>query len=200
MKSDPLYVEALATFDRLLMASRGGRTTGSATMFLATATKSGLPSLRTVLLREHNERGFVFYTRLMGRKGGELVKNPNAALLFRWSRVEGGVQIRIEGTVTQVDDAEADANFALLDRRSKTDAWATQQSHPLASREALDLKIAEAVAHFDKQEVPRPPDWTGFRVAPNHIEIWHARNRRFPERWVYSRAKNGHWSKQLLFP
>lgn len=164
---------------------------------LATADASGRPSVRMVLLKGHDERGFVFYTNIDSRKGGELESNPNAALLFHWKSLRR--QVRIEGPVGPVSTAEADAYFATRSRDSQLGAWASRQSRPLDSRETFERAYEEVRARFDGVEVPRPPRWSGFRVAPVRIEFWTDRAHRLHERRLFTRTSDG-WSEGLLYP
>ena len=195
-----LPAEILATFETLfaeaLVAGEPDRTA----MTLATATPAGLPSARTVLLKAHDARGFVFYSHLDGRKGRELQANPHAALLFHWPRVRDGVQVRIEGAVQVVEDAEADAYFASRPRASQLGAWASRQSQTLESRKAFEARIAHFEREFDGREVPRPPRWTGFRVVPRAVEFWYGAQFRLHERWAYEHGDDGAWSKRMLYP
>ena len=167
-------------------------------MTLATVDGQGRPSARIVLLKGHDERGFVFYTNSESRKGGELKGNPHVALCFYWMALER--QVRIEGTVTPVLGAEADAYFASRRRESRIGAWASQQSRPLESAEALQRAVAEQTARFEGQEVPRPAHWYGWRVAPERIEFWQQGDFRIHDRQVYSRNASGGWDMQLLYP
>jgi pyridoxamine 5'-phosphate oxidase len=200
MTADPLYVEALAAFralfDEALAAGEPDRTA----MFLATATRDGRPSARTVLLKAQDERGFVFYTHRDGRKGRELQANPHAALLFHWPRVRQGVQVRVEGSVALVDDAEADAYFASRPRVSQLGAWASLQSETLESRAKFEERLADVEHEFNGRDVPRPPRWTGFRVRPERIEIWRGAEFRLHERDMYEIDRAGRWSKRMLYP
>ena len=195
-----LPAEILATFETLfaeaLVAGEPDRTA----MTLATATPAGLPSARTVLLKAHDARGFVFYSHLDGRKWRVLHANPHAALLFHWPRVRDGVQVRIEGAVQVVEDAEADAYFASRPRASQLGAWASRQSQTLESREALEASIAHFEREFDGREVPRPPGWTGFRVAPDAVEFWYGAQFRLHERDLHERDADGRWSRRMLYP
>jgi pyridoxamine 5'-phosphate oxidase len=166
-------------------------------MALATADAAGRPSVRMVLLKGHGERGFVFYTNLDSRKGGELAANPNAALLFHWKSLRR--QVRIEGPVESVADAEADAYFATRSRDSQLGAWASDQSRPLDRRETFEARYQEMLTRFDGGAVSRPPRWSGFRVAPERIEFWSDRAHRLHERRLFTRADGG-WREGLLYP
>lgn len=164
---------------------------------LATADAAGRPSVRMVLLKGHDERGFVFYTNLDSRKGGELAGNPRAALLFHWKSLRR--QVRVEGDVEPVAIAEADAYFATRSRDSQLGAWASDQSRPLASRALFESRYEEMRARFEGGEVPRPPRWSGFRVVPERIEFWSDRAHRLHERRLFERSGDG-WSEGLLYP
>ena len=166
-------------------------------MALATATADGHPSVRMVLLKGHGPDGFVFYTNLDSRKGGELAANPHVALLFHWKSLRR--QIRIEGPVSTVDDATADAYFATRSRDSQLGAWASQQSRPLDARESFESRFAEMQARFEGQDVPRPPRWSGWRVTPERIEFWQDRAHRLHQRTLFVRAGDG-WTSGLLYP
>ena len=198
--ADPLYAQALAEFARLFDAAAAAGEPDRTAMTLATATLDARPSARTVLLKGVDARGFVFYTHLDGRKGRELQANPYAALHFHWPRVAQGVQVRIEGRVHTVPDAEADAYFASRPRGSQLGAWASLQSETLASRETFEQRLADAERRFEHAEVPRPPRWTGFRVRPRWIEFWYAGQFRWHERVLYERDVASHWSKRMLYP
>jgi pyridoxamine 5'-phosphate oxidase len=195
-----LYSEALATFDALfdeaLVAGEPDRTA----MVVATATLDARPSARTVLMKAHDARGFVFYTHLDGRKGRELQANPQAALLFHWPRVRMGVQVRIEGGVEIVSDAEADAYFASRARASQLGAWASKQSETLETRDAFQARMLQVEREFEKRDVPRPPRWTGLRVKPERIEFWYGAEFRLHQRDVYERDRAGDWSTRMLYP
>ena len=200
MTTTDLYAEALATFDLLFDEALAAGEPDRTAMQLATATPDGRPSLRTVLLKAHDARGFVFYTHLDGRKGRELKANPRAALLFHWPRVRLGVQVRVEGGVAIVDEAEADTYFASRPRGSQLGAWASLQSEVLASREEFEQRLADCEREFAGREVPRPPRWTGLRVDPERIEFWYAGEFRWHERWLYERDLAGACSKRMLYP
>ena len=166
-------------------------------MALATVSADGVPSVRMVLLKSVDERGFVFFTNLESRKGRELIATPRAALCFYWAALD--TQIRVEGTVEPVSDEEADAYFATRARASQIGAWASLQSRTLASPDELRTRIAEAEARFANVPVPRPPYWTGRRVKPSSIEFWNAGDFRLHERRHFERDGN-RWVMRRLFP
>ncbi len=195
-----LHAEILSTFDTLFAEAQTAGEPDRTAMTLATATPDGRPSARTVLLKAHDARGFVFYTHLDGRKGCELQANPQAALLFHWPRVRDGVQVRIEGDVELVGDDEADAYFASRPRGSQIGAWASLQSETLASRESFEQRIERYEREFEGRDVPRPPRWTGFRVVPRNVEFWYGAQYRLHERQLYERDGDGAWSKRMLYP
>jgi pyridoxamine 5'-phosphate oxidase len=168
-------------------------------MALATVDAEGLPNLRMVLLKGHDEAGFVFYTNTQSQKGTELLAHPKAAVLFHWKSLRR--QIRIRGPVSLVTDAEADAYFASRPRESRIGAWASQQSRPLESRFALEKAVATYAAKFAIGEVPRPPHWTGFRIDPVYIEFWKDGAFRLHDRVVFRRAARGApRSRARLYP
>ena len=197
-----LYAEALSTFAALFdEAKAAGTEVEPNAMTVATATADGRPSARTVLLKAYDDRGFVFYTHTHSQKGRELHENPRAALLFLWRSLrEAGIQVRIEGTVAPVSDAEADAYFASRPRQSQLGAWASTQSETLDSRDTFEARMAEVEARFGGGEVPRPEGWSGYRVSPEAIEFWYGAQFRLHERWRYERDGAGAWSKRMLFP
>jgi pyridoxamine 5'-phosphate oxidase len=200
MTTADLHAEALATFDQLFEEAALAGEPDRTALTVATATLDARPSARIVLLKAHDARGFVFYTHLDGRKGRELQSNPHAALLFHWPRVRNGVQVRIEGSVEIVSDAEADAYFATRPRGSQVGAWASKQSETLESRETFEERVHKAEKEFEGREVPRPPRWSGLRVKPERIEFWFGAEFRLHERWLYERNRAGEWTKRMLYP
>lgn len=195
-----LKLEALATFDSLFDEALAAGEPDRTAMAVATCGLDARPSARMVLLKAHDERGFVFYTHLDGRKGRELQANPHAALLFHWPRVREGVQVRIEGNVEIVSDAEADGYFATRPRGSQLGAWASKQSETLESRDAFAQRLARVATEFEGREVPRPPRWSGLRVRPARIEFWYGAELRLHERCLYERDPGGVWVKRMLYP
>lgn len=164
---------------------------------LATATPAGAPSVRMLLLKGADERGFVFYTNLESRKGRELIANPRASMCFHWQPLE--VQVRVEGLVRLVEDAEANEYFASRPRGSQLGAWASLQSQPIPEPGALEARLAEVEAHHAGGPVPRPPHWSGFRLVPERIEFWRNRENRLHERHRYTREREG-WHTETLYP
>jgi pyridoxamine 5'-phosphate oxidase len=165
---------------------------------LATATPAAAPSVRMVLLKDHGPDGFVFYTNAQSRKGGELLANPQAAMLFHWKSLRR--QIRIEGRIVEVDPAMADAYFASRSRDSQLGALASDQSRPLASRGEFLARIAKVTARHLVGPIPRPPHWTGFRLVPHAFEFWMDRPFRLHERRRFELGPDGSWSSGLLYP
>lgn len=166
-------------------------------MTLATADREGRPSARTVLLKQVNEDGFVFYTNTHSRKGRQLGENPHAALCLFWQPLMQ--QVLVEGGVCFVDPAQADAYWATRTRLSQLGAWASDQSQPLASRECLEQRLRELEVRFADQPVPRPPHWTGYRLIPELIEFWCARSGRLHDRYRYW-FESGAWRSGWIQP
>ncbi len=192
-----LYSEAIATFDVLFDEALTAGEPDRTAMVVATATRDARPSARIVLLKAHDARGFVFYTHLDGRKGRELQANPHAALLFHWVELER--QVRIEGRVAKLPDAESDAYFQSRPLKSRLGAIASAQSEPIASREALEQRFAEAEAVHGEQPV-RPAHWGGYRLVPDRIEFWQGRPSRLHDRILYTRGADGGWRRERLQP
>ena len=192
MSEDPI-----ALFDAWYAEARETEINDSNAVALATADAEGRPSVRMVLLKGHGPDGFVIYTNRESRKAGNLAVNRYAALLFHWKSLRR--QVRIEGPVSLVSDAESDAYFASRGRDSQLGAWASDQSRPLDSRETFEQRFAEMQARFEGGDVPRPPHWGGYRIAPDRIELWQDREHRLHERRLFVREDGG-WSEGLLFP
>jgi pyridoxamine 5'-phosphate oxidase len=190
--SDPI-----GRFSALLEKAKQSDLPEPTAMALATADARGRPSVRMVLLKGVDERGFVFYTNLESRKATEIAANPFAALCFHWQPLE--VQVRVEGRVGQVASEEADAYFASRAIGSQVGAWASLQSRPLTSYADLLARVAEVQEGFGSGPIPRPDFWSGFRLVPDRIEFWTARPDRLHEREVYLPAGDG-WSRVLLYP
>jgi pyridoxamine 5'-phosphate oxidase len=167
-------------------------------MALATATPGGAPSVRMVLLKGFSDRGLVFYSHYPSRKGRELEANPQAALLFHWAPL--GRQVRVEGSVERLPEAESDAYFATRPRDAQLGALASRQSNALASRAELDERLAEVEGDLADGSVPRPPTWGGYLLAPAAWEFWQHRASRLHDRFLYEREPSGGWGLERLFP
>ncbi|MEA3046597.1 MAG: pyridoxamine 5-phosphate oxidase [Sphingomonadales bacterium] len=186
-----------ALFDQWFAEARAAEPNDPEAVALATATADGRPSVRMVLLKGHDPRGFVFYTNSHSRKGGELAANPRAALLFHWKSLRR--QIRAEGAIEPVSAGEADAYFASRSRDSQLGAWASDQSRPLLSRDAFESRYAQLAASYEGKDVLRPSHWCGYRLVPERIEFWTDRPHRLHERRLFTRAGEG-WTEGLLYP
>ena len=189
--------DPFAIFDAWYAEARSSEPNDSNAMALATTTPDGVPSVRMVLLKGHGPEGFVFYTNSRSRKGGELLANPQAALLFHWKSLRR--QIRIEGPVERVTEAEADAYFASRHRDSQLGAVASDQSAPMDSRATFLARYEEARARFADAEVERPAHWYGFRLWPRCMEFWLDRAHRLHERRQFTRSADG-WASTMLYP
>jgi len=164
---------------------------------LATATSSGAPSARMVLLKGFDQRGFVFYTNYFGRKGQEIAQNPRAAMLFHWTPL--GRQVRVEGAVHRIDAAESDAYFKTRPPGSRLSAAASPQSRPVASREVLETAVAELASRYPDGAVPRPEEWGGLRLVPSRFEFWQHGDDRLHDRFSYRREGEA-WAVERLGP
>lgn len=185
--------------DLLATARRTPLITEPTAMTLATVGEGGRPSARIVLLKGVDARGFVFYTNYHSRKAREVLARPDVALVFHWIPLE--TQVRVEGRALPVNPDEADAYFAGRPRGSQLGAWASDQSATLDARETLEARLREVTARFEGKPVPRPPHWSGFRIAPVAIEFWKNRESRLHERELYTRATpDAAWSRRLLNP
>lgn len=189
--------EIIAEFNRFYKKARVSGEQEPTAMIVATSDGKGLVTSRTVLLKALDENGFVFFTNTHSVKGQQLQQCPRAAATFLWKA--SGCQVQLVGTVTQVSDEAADAYFSTRDRGSQVGAWASDQSAPLDSREALIRRVEAIERKYEGSEVPRPPHWTGFTLSPETVEFWTQREFRLHDRIIYSQ-RNGEWVKQRLNP
>lgn len=192
-----LYSEAIRRFQKIYAEVQKKKFVEPTHMILATSTKQGRPSARVVLLKEVDERGFVFYTNHKSQKGQELQENPYAALVFYWDPLDH--QIRIEGKVEKVSDEDADAYWKTRARDSQIGAWASEQSKPLDRRLTFLKKIAQISWKYKGQDIPRPAYWSGFRLIPQKIEFWTKKPFRLHERQIYEK-KGSQWRTHFLYP
>lgn len=190
--------DPIGFFRQWLSEAEAGEPNDPNAVALATTTPQGLPSIRMVLLKGLDERGFVFYTNKQSRKGEELSANRHAALLFHWKSLRR--QVRVEGPVEDVTETEADAYFATRSRASRLGAIASDQSRPLSGREELQSRLTEIEASYDGKDVPRPPHWSGYRVLPDMIEFWQDMPHRLHDRLVYRHDSERSWHTVRLYP
>ena len=190
-------IDPIARFSDWLTEAEASEPNDPNAVALATVNAAGQPAVRMVLLKGLSDTGFVFYTNQQSRKADDLTANARAALLFHWKTLRR--QVRVEGAVSAVSDAEADAYFATRGRVSKLGAWASDQSRPLPDRATLEAKLANVTARFEGSDVPRPLHWSGYRVAPEKIEFWWDGEHRLHNREVFARKGVG-WTTSLLYP
>lgn len=190
-------INPISIFHEWMIEAEAKETNDPTAMALATSTKDGFPSVRMVLLKKADEDGFVFYTNLGSRKALELIENPNAALCFHWKTLRK--QVRVEGVVEAVSDAEADEYFQSRARVSRIGAWASKQSEEMEGRWELEKRVAEYTAKYAVGEVPRPEFWSGFRLKPRAIELWSDQKFRLHDRIVATMGDKG-WDTKRLFP
>ena len=189
--------DPIRQFERWFADAAAARVPEPNAMTLSTATRDGVPSARIVLLKGVDANGFAFYTDYRSRKGAELAENPLAALTFLWKEIER--QVRITGSVSRVSTQESDAYFRTRPLGSRLGAWASHQSAVLASREELEARVQDVIGRFPDGDVPLPPHWGGFRVAPDEIEFWQGRPDRLHDRLLYRRGERG-WEISRLSP
>jgi len=196
--TSPLVTDPFARFREWMAEAEASEPVDANAMTVATATPDGRPSARAILLKGVDPRGFVFYTNKESRKSADLAANRHVALLFHWKSLAR--QIRIEGVIEPVTDAESDAYFASRPRISRLGAWASDQSRPLDDRVTLERRLAEYEAKFPGEAIPRPAYWSGYRVLPDSFEFWQNMPFRLHDRTVYMRRADGGWDIGKLFP
>ena len=185
-------------FDNWFKASADAKLPLANSMSLATATLAGRISIRAVLLKAVDTGGFTFYTNFESRKARNLAENPHAALLFCWDELER--QVRIEGSIERVSDAESDAYYATRPRISRLGAWASDQSRPLRVRADLEARLADQEKKYPSDDIPRPAHWGGYRLLPERFEFWQNMPFRLHDRTIYTARPGGGWATGKLFP
>ncbi len=189
--------EVIERFEQAMQAAEAAAEPEPTAMSLATASTSGTLSVRTMLLKDFDEKGFVFYTNTLSNKGQQLGQHPQAALCVLWKSIFQ--QVLVEGKVEPVTDTEADTYFASRPRGSQIGAWASMQSEVLDSRDRLEQRVAEFEQKFASTDVPRPPHWSGYRVLPDMIEFWYGMESRLHDRFRFTLQDN-EWVRQRLYP
>jgi pyridoxamine 5'-phosphate oxidase len=198
LRRDDLLPDPIEQFRGWLADAEEAGVPLSNAMALATADADGRPSVRHVLLRGLDDRGFVFNTNRSSRKGRELEANPHAGLVFLWKRIDR--QVSVAGDVVRTEEAEDDAYFATRPREAQLGAWASRQSSPLEDRAALEARLDAMAARFADGDIPRPPFWGGYRVIPRSVEFWQGRRHRLHDRFRYERDGAGGWIIERLSP
>ena len=198
LRRSDLDPDPIEQFGRWLTEAEGAGVPLPNAMALATADADGRPSVRHVLLRGLDGRGFVFNTNRSSGKGRELEANPHAGLVFLWKQLDR--QVCVAGDVVRTEEADDDAYFATRPREAQLGAWASRQSAPIQDRGALEARLEEMTVRFEDVEVPRPPFWGGYRVVPRSIEFWQGRRHRLHDRFRYTRDETGAWRIERLSP
>jgi pyridoxamine 5'-phosphate oxidase len=198
LSRDDLDADPIAQFVAWLTAAKDAGVRLADAMAVATADASGAPSVRHVLLRGIDERGFVFFTNRGSRKARQLAENPRGALTFLWKELDR--QVNVSGAVSRIADAESEAYFRTRPREARIGAWASRQSEVLGSREELQRRFDELSERYPGDDVPLPPFWGGFRLDPDVVEFWQGRAFRLHDRFRYTRGPEGSWRIDRLFP